>query len=69
MDFGTHVDFPFGVTVAAAIREEALERFRAEIDRRMAGGAIVVPLEITPTEQNPWGWGAGMFRDNPLVDE
>ena len=40
-----------------------------EIDRRMAGGAIVVPLEITPTEQNPWGRGAGMFRDNPLVDE
>ena len=29
----------------------------------------VVPLEITPTEQNLWVQGAGMFRDDPLFDE
>ena len=41
----------------------------AEIDKRMARGAIVVPLEITPTEDHPWIQGAGMFRDNPLFDK
>ena len=35
----------------------------------MARGAIVVPLEITPTEDHPWIQGAGMFRDNPLFDK
>ncbi len=35
----------------------------------MAGGATVVPLEITPTKQNLWVQGAGMFRDDPLFDE
>ena len=35
----------------------------------MAGGAIVVPLEITPAEDHPWLQGAGMFRDNPLFDK
>jgi hypothetical protein len=59
---------PFEITVEGATRDEALGRLRAEIDKRMARGAIVVPLEITPTEDHPWVRGAGMFRDNPLFD-
>ncbi len=59
---------PFDITVEGATRDEALGRLRAEIDKRMACGAIVVPLEITPTEDHPWVQGAGMFRDNPLFD-
>ena len=57
---------PFEITVEGATRDEALGRLRAEIDKRMACGAIVVPLETTPTEDHPWVQGAGMFRDNPL---
>ena len=60
---------PFEITVEGATRDEALGRLRAEIDKRMARGAIVVPLEITPTEDHPWIQGAGMFRDNPLFDK
>jgi len=60
---------PFEITVEGATRDEALGRLRAEIDKRMACGAIVVPLEITPTEDHPWVQGAGMFRDNPLFDQ
>src|SRR5208283_4039938 len=51
---------PFAITVEGATRDEALGRLRAEIDRRMASGAIVVPLEITPTDENRWVQGAGM---------
>lgn len=60
---------PFEITVEGATRDEALGRLRAEIDKRMARGAIVVPLEITLTEENPWVQGAGMFRDDPQFDE
>jgi hypothetical protein len=60
---------PFDLSAEGATRDEALQRLRAEIDRRMAGGATVVPLEITPLEENPWVQGAGMFRDDPQFDE
>ena len=60
---------PFGVTVEGATRDEALGRLRAEIDRRMASGAILVPLEIDPSEANPWIEGAGIFRDDAQYDE
>jgi hypothetical protein len=59
---------PFEIAVEGATRDEALGRLRAEIERRMAHGAIVVPLELTPAEGHPWVQGAGMFRDNPLFD-
>jgi hypothetical protein len=59
---------PFEITAEGATRDEALGRLRAEIDRRMAQGAIVVPLDLTPAEEHPWVQGAGMFRDNPLFD-
>ena len=69
MDFGPRAGFPSKSPWKGATRDEALGRLRAEIDKRMAGGAIVVPLEITPAEDHPWLQGAGMFRDNPLFDK
>ncbi len=60
---------PFGVTVEGATRDEALGRLRAEINRRMASGAILVPLEIAPSKANPWIAGAGMFRDDAQYNE
>jgi predicted RNase H-like HicB family nuclease len=60
---------PLAVSAKGATQEEALARLRAEIDRRMAEGAVVVPLEIPTTEEKPSIWGIGMFRDDPLFDE
>jgi hypothetical protein len=60
---------PFTVSAEGATRDEALARLRAEIDRRMADGAVVMPLEITTTEEKPSIWGIGMFKDNPFFDE
>ena len=52
-----------------ATREEAVARLREEIDRRMAEGAVVMPLEIPAIEEKPPIWGIGMFKDDPLFDE
>jgi hypothetical protein len=60
---------PFEIRVEGATRDEALGRLRVEIERRMAGGAIVVRLELTPAQEHPWAEGAGMFQENPLFDE
>ena len=60
---------PFEITAEGATRDEALHRLRAKIEKRMAAGAIVVPLDITPAGENPWIQGVGMFRDDPQFDE
>ena len=60
---------PFQITAEGATRDEALGRLRAEIDRRMASGAILVPLEIASSAANPRIEGAGMFRDDAQYDE
>ncbi len=60
---------PFEVSGQGATREEALSQLRQEIDRRMAEGAVVIPLEIPAIEEKPPIWGIGMFRDDPLFDE
>ena len=60
---------PFAVSAQGTTREEALARLREAIDHRMVEGAVLVPLEIDTTEENPWIAVAGMFRDDPLFDE
>jgi hypothetical protein len=49
--------------------DRLLKRLRAEIAKRVAAGAIVVPMDITPADDNPWGQVAGMFRNDPQFDE
>ena len=60
---------PFAVSAEGATRDEALARLREEIDRRLAEGSVIMPLEITTTEENPWLAVGGMFRNDPLFDE
>ena len=35
----------------------------------LAEGAVVMPLDIVTTEEDPWLAMAGMFRNNPLFDQ
>jgi hypothetical protein len=60
---------PLAATAEGATRDEALARLREEINRRMADGAIVMPLDIITTDENPLLAYAGMFRNDPLFDE
>ena len=60
---------PFSISVEAATRNEALALLRKQIDRRIEEGAVIMPLDVVTTEENPWLAAAGMFRDNRLFDE
>jgi predicted RNase H-like HicB family nuclease len=59
---------PFAISVQGASREEALDRLQVEIEGKLNGGAVLVPLEVGPKLVNPWLQRVGMFRDNPLFD-
>src|SRR5208283_1073227 len=58
---------PFEITVEGATRDEALGRLRAEIDKRMARGAIVVPLEIMRPRITPGFRARGCFGTIPCL--
>ena len=49
--------------------DEALSRFRAEIERRIAAGAILVNLEVGRAEVNPWIQCSGSLKDDPFFDD
>jgi hypothetical protein len=59
---------PFALTGKGATREEALDKLRAKIQARFKDGVELVGLEVGP-EPNPWVEFAGMFKDDPLIDE
>ena len=59
---------PFAVSAEGATREEALTRLRATIESRLATGAELVGLEIG-TPADPWLKYAGMFKDDPWIDD
>jgi hypothetical protein len=58
----------FAVTAKAATREEALAKLRKKIQARLKNGAELVNLEVE-SESTPWVKFAGMFKDDPLIDD
>jgi hypothetical protein len=60
---------PFAVTTEGATREEALQKLRDLVARRIAAGAQIASLEA-PTKDNPWLRMAGIWKKgDPLVEE
>jgi predicted RNase H-like HicB family nuclease len=57
------------ITAQAATEAAALDRVRQMLQARLAQAKVVpLALETTP-ETHPWLRLAGIFQDNPLVDE
>ncbi len=57
------------LVVEAQTKEEALEKVRAELDRRFAAGEIV-SLNYEPANgSHPWMKFAGMWKDDPMFEE
>lgn len=56
------------MSARGATREEALAKLRAKIHARLKNGTEVVGLEIGP-EPHPWLEFAGMFKDDPWIDD
>src|SRR5438094_6762155 len=59
---------PFVLSARGATRKEALEKLRAKIQARLKNGTEMVALEIGP-EPHPWMEFAGMFQDDPWIDD
>jgi hypothetical protein len=58
---------PFALSARGATREEALRKLREKIQARLKKVELV-GLEIGP-EVNPWVEFAGMFKDDPMLDD
>jgi hypothetical protein len=59
---------PFKFSARGATREEALAKLRAKIDGRLKKGKEVVGLEVGPSP-HPWMEFAGMYKDDPWIDD
>lgn len=59
---------PFGITVEAATREEALKKLQDGVQARMTAGAEFLTLDV-PGEANPWLKISGVFKDHPWLEE
>ena len=59
---------PLPVIVEAPTREDALARLKEQLQARLRNGTELVSLELTQPE-NPWMEFAGMFKDDPLMEE
>ena len=57
---------PLGLEIEAPTREEAINKLRELIDRRIAAGAEVVGVEIG-TSDHPLAPFAGMLKGDPLL--
>ncbi len=59
---------PLAISAKGSSREEALAKLRSRIQTRLKNGAELVSLDIGP-QPHPWLEFAGMFKDDPWIDE
>lgn len=59
---------PFAITAKGSTAEEALTKLRAKIQSRLKSGTQVIGLDIGTTS-DPWLEHAGMFKDDPWIDD
>lgn len=61
---------PVAVSVEAPTRAAALAKLKKQVGKRLRNGAELVSVELAgPTDKNPWVEFAGMFKDDPLIDD
>lgn len=59
---------PFALVAEGPTRDDAVRNLRSLIENKVSAGAEIVTLDI-PMAGHPWLPFAGMFRDDPLVEE
>jgi hypothetical protein len=59
---------PFALSAKGATREEAVMKLRAKIEARLKNGTEVMGLDVG-SKPHPWMEFAGMFRDDPLIED
>lgn len=56
-----------GLTAEGATRDEAVQRLREAVEKRLAAGAELICLKVPAN--NPVLRAAGIFKDDPLFEE
>ena len=59
---------PLALCGEGATREEAVANLREQCEARLHQGAELISLELGTTP-HPWMEFAGMFKDDPLLDQ
>jgi hypothetical protein len=59
---------PLAMSAEGPTREAALGKLRKQLQARLKNGAELVLLELS-SEPNPWLEFAGMFKDDPWIDD
>src|ERR1041384_7950158 len=59
---------PLPVTAEGSSQEEALKNLQEKLRERLSRGAVVVAMEL-PSQSHPLQEFAGMFKDDPLIEE
>jgi hypothetical protein len=59
---------PLALTAEGASQEEALAKLKEKLQAKLRNGTVVVPLEL-PSQVHPLAEFAGMFKDDPLIEE
>ncbi len=68
--YRARVGEPLGLSADGATREEALARLSEQVADRLRSGTQLVTLQIPAApEANPWVDFAGMFKDDPWIDD
>jgi hypothetical protein len=60
---------PLDLTTEASSRDEAVDKLRRLIQRRVAAGAELREVQIATKQEHPLARFAGIFKDDPLLDE
>ncbi len=66
--YRARVGEPLAVSAEGATADEALRKLHELINRQLAQGARLVPLDVA-TEEKPWMRFAGMFKDDPYFED
>jgi hypothetical protein len=59
---------PFSLSAEGATQNEALQNLRSMVVSRLVDGAQIVAMEV-PSGGHPWLPFAGMFKDDPYLEE
>jgi predicted RNase H-like HicB family nuclease len=60
---------PFAISAKGATREQALAKLRAKIEGRLQNGKELVGLEVGASAYDSWMAFAGMFKDDPWIED
>lgn len=60
--------FPFEYATEGATPDEAVQKLKQLIQKRLTNGAELISLEVPKTD-NPWVRLEGIYKDDPLFDE